>query len=92
MNRVIVMALTIGLAAGCHKHRDAEGPVERAGASVDAAAQKTGAALRKAAVKTDEAAHRAVTATGGALEKAGHKLQGTPSATAPRASSTEASK
>lgn len=57
--------------------------MERAGASVDDAAQKTGAALHKAAVKTDEAAHQAVTATGSALEKAGRKLKGSPSATQP---------
>jgi hypothetical protein len=71
------------LIVSCHKHRDAEGPAERAGASVDDAAQKTGAALHRAAVKTDEAAHKAVTATGSALEKAGQKLKGSPSATEP---------
>jgi hypothetical protein len=75
--------LAIGLLAGCHKNREAEGPVERAGASVDDAAQKTGAALNKAAVKTDEAAHQAVTATGNAFEKVGQKLKGAPSATQP---------
>ncbi|RYZ10318.1 MAG: hypothetical protein EOO73_01725 [Myxococcales bacterium] len=84
--------LAIGLVAGCHKNKDAEGPVERAGASVDDAAQKTGAALHKAAVKTDEAAHRAVTATGNAFEKAGQKLKGSPSATQPADSAPSESK
>lgn len=83
MKPVILSVLAVGLLAGCHKNKDAEGPVERAGASVDDAAQKTGAALHKAAVKTDEAAHKAVTATGNAFEKAGQKLKGTPSATQP---------
>lgn len=86
MRPAILSALAILLFVGCHKHREAEGPAERAGASVDHAAQKTGEALHKAAVKTDEAAHKAVTATGKALEKAGQKLKGSPSATQPKQS------
>jgi hypothetical protein len=82
----ILSALAITLLVGCHKHREAEGPAEKAGASVDDAARKTGDALHKAAVKTDEAAHQAVTATGKALEKAGQKLKGSPSATQPKQS------
>jgi|EndMetStandDraft_5_1072996.scaffolds.fasta_scaffold3441009_1 protein tyrosine phosphatase (PTP) superfamily phosphohydrolase (DUF442 family) len=77
------MGLALGLATACHNNKDAEGPAQRAGKSVDHAAEKTGQALHKAAVKTDEAAHKAVTATGSAFEKAGQKLKGTPSATQP---------
>lgn len=69
------------LSVGCHKNKDAAGPGERAGASIDRAADKTGDALHRAAVKTDAAAHKAVTATGEAFERAGQKLKGTPSAT-----------
>lgn len=83
MKRALAIAWLLGLCIGCHKNKDAEGPMERAGASVDNAAEKTGAALHKAAVKTDEVAHEAVTTTGNALEKAGQKLKGTPRATEP---------
>jgi hypothetical protein len=76
-----LIGLSLGLSAGCHNHKDAEGPAERAGSSLDHAAEKTGSALHRAAVKTDEAAHKAVTATGEAFEKAGQKLKGAPSAT-----------
>ncbi len=89
VKRVILASLALSLAIGCHKNKDAEGPVERAGQSVDNAAQKTGAALHKAAVKTDEAAHKAVTATGNAFEKAGQKLKGTPSSTQPGGSESK---
>jgi hypothetical protein len=73
--------LAFALALGCHHEQGAEGPMQRAGKHVDDAAEKTGKALEKAAEKTDAAAHRAVTATGVALEKAGRKLEGSPSAT-----------
>ena len=73
------------LLAGCHRNKDAEGPIERAGKGIDRAADKTGDALHKAAVKTDEAAHRAVHATGETFEKAGKKLKREPSATQPTA-------
>jgi hypothetical protein len=85
VKRVPLLLLTAALAAGCHKNKDAEGPIERAGKHVDNAAEKTGTALEKAAQKTDAAAHRAVEATGEAFEKAGQKLKGAPSAT-PRSS------
>lgn len=69
------------LLLGCHKNKDAEGPIERAGKHVDNAAKKTGHALHTAAEKTDEGVHKAVNATGTAFEKAGQKLKGTSSAT-----------
>jgi hypothetical protein len=71
------------LLAGCHKHKDPEGPVQRAGKGIDNAAEKTGDALHRAAVKTDAAAQKAVHATGEAFERAGQKLKGTPRATQP---------
>jgi hypothetical protein len=79
--RAILIGIVLSLSAGCHNDKDAQGPAERAGASVDRAAEKTGDALHRAAVKTDEAAHKAVTATGEAFERAGQKLKGAPSAT-----------
>ena len=83
--RAIVLVAGFLLLVGCHKHRDADGPGERAGRGIDRAADKTGDALHRAAVKTDEAAHKAVHATGEAFEKAGQKLKGTPRATQPPA-------
>jgi hypothetical protein len=62
---LLTLSLVSALAIGCHKNKDAEGPMERAGKSVDKAAEKTGEALEKAADKTGEA-----------LEKAGQKMQG----------------
>lgn len=67
---------TLALAAACHKNKDAEGPMERAGKNVDKAAKKTGEALETAAEKTGDAAEKAADATGKAFEKAGKKLQG----------------
>ena len=61
----LTLSLALVVVAGCHRDRDAEGPMERAGKHVDNAAQKTGNALEKAAHKTGEA-----------FEKAGKKLQG----------------
>lgn len=87
VNRLIVSALVLSLAAACHKNKDAEGPMQRAGKHIDNAAEKTKAGLEKAAVKTDEAAHKAVHATGDAFEKAGHKLKGTSDATPASSSS-----
>ena len=76
MNRACLVALAFSLLVGCHKNKDAEGPMERAGKGVDRAAHKTGGALEKAADKTGKAAEKAVHATGSALEKAGKKLKG----------------
>jgi hypothetical protein len=80
VNRNVILSLSLLLAA-CHRDRDAEGPMQRAGRGVDKAAEKTGDALHTAAEKTDKAAHKAVTATGEAFEKAGQKLKGAPKAT-----------
>jgi hypothetical protein len=79
--------------AACHHDRDAEGPMERAGKSVDRATEKTGDALQKAAEKTGQAADQAVQATGNAFEKAGKKLKGepAPSSSAPASSSAPSS-
>jgi hypothetical protein len=79
--RAVSSIAAAALLLGCHDHKDAEGPMQRAGKHVDNAAEKTGAALQKAAEKTDAAAHKAVNATGEAFEKAGQKLKGSPSAT-----------
>jgi hypothetical protein len=76
MSRVFLLCLVVPLALGCHKNKDAEGPMERAGKNVDKAAKKTGDALGTAAEKTGEAADKAAKATGKAFEKAGQKLQG----------------
>ena len=65
MKRFCLLCLLLSLAPSCHKNKDAEGPIERAGKKVDKAAEKTGQALGTAAEKTGEA-----------LEKAGSKLQG----------------
>lgn len=81
MKHAAFISVVVALAIGCHGHKQAEGPVERAGKHVDKAAEKTGHALEKAAEKTDRAAHKAVSATGEAFERAGQKLKGTPSAT-----------
>ena len=89
MNRLILSGLVLLLATACHKDKDAEGPMERAGKHVDNAADKTKAGLQKAAEKTDEAAHKAVHATGEAFEKAGQKLKGTSGATPASSSSSE---
>jgi hypothetical protein len=83
VTRAFIIGLALALTAGCHHDKEAEGPAERAGESVDRAAQKTGTALHKAAVKTDEAARKAVHATGEAFEKAGKKLQGNSGASQP---------
>jgi hypothetical protein len=74
--RSLSLALVVFLAVGCHKNKDAEGPIERAGKHVDRAAEKTGHALETAAEKTGEATQKAAHATGKAFEKAGKKLQG----------------
>jgi hypothetical protein len=76
MTRALLLGLCLGLSTGCHKNKDAEGPIERAGKHVDNAAEKTGNALHKAADKTGEAAGKAAHATGEAFEKAGQKLKG----------------
>jgi hypothetical protein len=68
--------ILVVLVVGCHKNKDAEGPIERAGKNVDHAAEKTGHALETAAEKTGEATKKAAHATGKAFEKAGKKLQG----------------
>jgi hypothetical protein len=81
MTRVILLVTALSsLVLGCHRDRDAEGPMERAGKHVDNAAQKTGKALGKAAEKTGQAAEKAAHKTGEALEKTGQKLKGNDSA------------
>ena len=75
MNRLILSALVLSLAAACHKDKDAAGPMQRAGKHIDNAAEKTKVGLEKAAEKTDEAAHKAVHATDETFEKAGQKLK-----------------
>lgn len=70
------MYLVGSLALACHHDKQAQGPMERAGKSVDHAAKKTGQALETAAKKTGTAAERAAEATGDALQKAGKKLKG----------------
>ncbi len=79
--RLFALIAAAALLLGCHKNKQAEGPIERAGKHVDNAAEKTGQALHTAAEKTDAGVHKAVSATGEAFEKAGQKLKGTPSAT-----------
>ena len=76
MKRVLLIGLCLWLSTGCHKNKDAEGPIERAGKHVDHAAEKTGEALHTAADKTGEAAGKAAHATGEAFEKTGKKLKG----------------
>jgi hypothetical protein len=76
VKRILYLCLLGSLACACHQNRDPEGPMQRAGKSVDKAADKTGHALKGAAQKTGEAAGKAAKATGGALEKAGQKLKG----------------
>jgi hypothetical protein len=61
---ILILSLLVPLLVGCHKNKDAEGPLERAGKHVDHAAEKTGHAVQKA-----------VQATGEALEKTGKKLK-----------------
>jgi hypothetical protein len=80
--RLFLLVAGAALLLGCHQHKNAEGPMERAGKHVDTAAEKTEKALHTAAEKTDAGVHKAVSATGEAFEKAGQKLKGTPSATA----------
>jgi len=92
VNRFILLGLVLSLATACHKNKDAEGPMERAGKHVDNAAEKTKEGLEKAAEKTDEAAHKAVQATGEAFEKTGEKLKGTKGATPASSSSPEPKK
>ena len=85
VNRILLLTATLLVTSACHKDKDAEGPVERAGKHVDNAAEKTGEALSTAAEKT-----------GDALEKAGHKLKGDDAApassAAPAPSSSAATK
>jgi hypothetical protein len=77
VNRLLLAcSLTVALASACHRDRDAEGPMERAGKGVDRAADESGRALRKGAEKTGEAVEHAADATGEALQKAGKKLKG----------------
>ncbi len=73
---MLLLCLVVPLALACHKNKEAEGPMERAGKKVDKAAEKTGKAVEKAAEKTGEAADKAAKATGEAVEKAGQKLKG----------------
>lgn len=75
---LLTLGLLAALAVGCHKNKDAEGPMERAGRGVDKAAEKTGEALEKAADKTGEA-----------LEKAGQKMQGEDAKAEPQAPEAE---
>jgi hypothetical protein len=65
--------------SACHRDKDAEGPMERAGKGIDNAAEKTGDALEKAAEKT-----------GDALEKAGKKIKGEDAPPAASSSSAPA--
>lgn len=85
MKHLLTLGLLAALASGCHRNKDAEGPMERAGKNVDKAARKTGEALETAAEKTGEAAEKAANATGRAFEKAGKKLQGKDEAAEPDA-------
>ena len=81
VNRLILLGFLLSLATACHKDKDAEGPMERAGKKLDYAGEKTKEGLETAAEKTDEAAHKAVQATGEALGKAGDKLKNSKGAT-----------
>jgi hypothetical protein len=74
------------LVCACHRDQGAEGPFERAGASLDRASVKTGQALSGAATATGTAVQKAGRATGKALEKVGDK-QGSksPSSSSPAA-------
>jgi hypothetical protein len=76
VKRLLIVGLLAALAVGCHKNKDAEGPIERAGKKVDKATVKTGQALEKAAEKTGAAAEKAAQKTGEAFETVGEKLQG----------------
>lgn len=76
VKRALWICSIVWLAPACHRDKDAEGPMERAGKNVDHAAKKTGQAVEKAAKKTGAAAERAAEATGDALQKAGKKLKG----------------
>ncbi len=58
----------------CRRNHPAEGPMQRAGAGVDNAAQATGHALSGAARKTGAALNKAGHATGHAAQKTGQKL------------------
>jgi hypothetical protein len=76
VKHVLTLGLVACLSFSCHRNKEAEGPIERAGKNVDGAAHKTGQALETAAQKTGAAAERAADATGDALQKAGKKLKG----------------
>jgi hypothetical protein len=65
VSRILLLGTALLVTSACHKNKDAEGPMERAGKHVDDAAEKTGEALGTAAEKT-----------GDALERAGQKLKG----------------
>ena len=49
----------VGVSAGCHKERPAEGPAERAGRKVDDGASKVKEETKEAADDTKDAAHDA---------------------------------
>lgn len=84
MKRALLLCLALPLAIACHKNKDAEGPMERAGKGVDNAAEKTGEAVKKGAEKTEEGVSKAVDATGEALENTGKKLKGEDTKTSPK--------
>jgi hypothetical protein len=89
VNRIALLVLLAPLSLGCHKDKDAEGPMERAGKNVDKAAEKTGEALETAAEKTGEVADKAADKTGAALEKAGKKPKGDEATPAAPAASSQ---
>jgi hypothetical protein len=76
--------VSVFLVCACHHDQGAEGPFERAGASLDRASVKTGQALSGAATATGTAVQKAGHATGKAFEKVGDKLDGkSPSSSSP---------
>jgi hypothetical protein len=76
-NRLISAGLfVVAFAVGCHRDKEASGPMERAGKGVDNAADKTGTALKGAAKKTGEALESAGEATGRAFDKLGTRIGG----------------
>jgi hypothetical protein len=75
VKRLLTVSLLAALAVGCHKNKNAEGPIERAGKNVDKAAVKTGHALERAAEETGGAVKKGAQKTGEAFENVGEKLQ-----------------
>ncbi len=72
----LALGLVLGLVSGCHKDKEAAGPMERAGKGVDTAADKTVDGVKKGAEKTKEGVGKAADATGKAFDNVGKKLKG----------------